>query len=47
MNTNILRYTLFGFAKDQEVDHTFVKFIIYYLTMIAGKINVVSDFRRI
>ena len=47
MNTNILRYTLFGSAKDQEVDHTFVKFIIYPLTMIAGKTIVLSDFYRI
>ena len=37
MNTNILPYSLFGSARDQEVDHTFVKFIIYPLTMIAVK----------
>ena len=35
MNTIILRYSLFGIAGGQEVDHTFVKFIIYTLTMIA------------
>ena len=32
---NILRYSLFGIAGGQEVDHTFVKFIIYSLRMIA------------
>ena len=26
MNINILRYSLFGIAGGQEVDHTFVKF---------------------
>ena len=35
MNINILRYSLFGIAGGKEVDHTFVKFIIYPLTMIA------------
>ena len=35
MNINILRYSLFGIAGGQEVDHTFLKFIIYPLTMIA------------
>ena len=35
MNINILRYSLFGIAGGQEVNHTFVKFIIYPLTMIA------------
>ena len=35
MNINILRFSLFGIAGDQEVDHTFVKFIIYPLAMIA------------
>ena len=28
MNINTLRYSLFGIAGDQEVDHTFVKFSI-------------------
>ena len=37
MNMNILRYSLFGIAGSQEVDHTFVKFIVYPLTMIALK----------
>ena len=44
MNTNILRYSFFGSARDQEVDHTFVKFNIYPLTMVAGKTIVLSDF---
>ena len=35
MNINILRYSLFGIAGGQEVDHVFVKFIIHPLTMIA------------
>ena len=35
MSINILRYSLLGIAGGQEVDHTFVKFIIYPLTMIA------------
>ena len=35
MNINIPRYSLFGIAGSQEVDHSFVKFIIYPLTMIA------------
>ena len=35
MNVNILRYSLFGIAGGQEVDHTFVTFNIYSLTMIA------------
>ena len=47
MNTNVLRFSLFGIARDQEVDHTFVKFIVHSLTMIEGKIIVLSDFRRI
>ena len=37
MNINILRYSLFGNAGVQEVDHTFVKIIVYPLTMIAFK----------
>ena len=39
MNINILRYSLFGIAKGQEVDHTFVKFILHPLTMIVGEIT--------
>ena len=35
MNINILRYSLFGIVGGQGVDYTFVKFIIYPLTMIA------------
>ena len=35
MNIYILRYSLFGFAGGQKVDHAFVKFIIYPLAMIA------------
>ena len=35
MNLNILRYSLFDIARGQEVDHTFIKSIIYPLTMIA------------
>ena len=35
MNINILRYSLFGIAGGQAVDHTSVKFIIYPRTMIA------------
>ena len=35
MNINILRYPLFGIAGGEEVDHTFVKFMIYPLAMIA------------
>ena len=35
MNINIPRYSLFGIAGGQEVDYTFVKFVIYSLTMIA------------
>ena len=31
MNMNILRYSLFGIAGDQKVDHTFGK--IYYLPL--------------
>ena len=31
----ILRYSLFGIAGGQEIDHTFAKFIISPLTMIA------------
>ena len=30
-----MRYSLVGIAGGQEVDHTFVQFIIYLLTMIA------------
>ena len=37
MNINILRSCFFGIAGDQEVDRTFVKFIIYSLTMTALK----------
>ena len=36
MNINVLWYSLFGIAGGQEVDHTFVKSIIYPLTMIAS-----------
>ena len=32
MNINILRYSLFGVAGGQEMDHTFLKLIIYPLT---------------
>ena len=34
MNINTLRYSLFGIAGDQEVDHTFVKlhFISEFIT---------------
>ena len=35
MNINTLRYSLFGIADGQEVDHAFVKFNIYPLTMFA------------
>ena len=35
MNINILRFSFFGIAGGQEVDHTFVKFIIYPFTMIG------------
>ena len=37
MNIDILRYSLFGIAGVQEVDHIFVKYSynIYPLTMIA------------
>ena len=35
MNINILRYFLCGIAGGQEIDHIFVKFVIYALTMIA------------
>ena len=35
MNINILRYSLFGIAGGQEIDHTFVKLTIHPLTMIA------------
>ena len=35
MSINILRYSLFVIAGGQEVDHTFVQFIIYPLTMIG------------
>ena len=31
MNINILRYSLFGIAGGQEVDHTFVKFTIRFV----------------
>ena len=37
MNIYILRYSLFGIAGGQEVDHTFVQFIIYPLAMIASR----------
>ena len=37
MNINILRYSLFGIARGQTVGHTFVKVIIYPLTVIALK----------
>ena len=37
MNINILRYSFFGIAGGQEVDHTFVKFIIYSLPTTALK----------
>ena len=39
MNINILCYSLFGIAGNQEADHTFAKFIIYPLTMIAFKLH--------
>ena len=32
---NILRYSFFGIAGGQEVNHTFVKFVIFPITMIA------------
>ena len=35
MNINILRYSLFGITGGQEVDRTFVEFIIFPLTKIA------------
>ena len=35
MNINILRYFFFGIAGGQDVNHTFVKFIIYLFTMNA------------
>ena len=35
MNINIWCYFLFGMAGGLEIDHTFVKFISYPLTMIA------------
>ena len=31
MNINILRYSLFGIAGDQEADHNFVKDILHVL----------------
>ena len=31
MNTNILRYSLFGVAEGQEIDYTFVKFTVYFV----------------
>ena len=31
MNINILRYSLFGIARDQDVGHTLVKFIVTVL----------------
>ena len=42
MKINILRYSLFGIAGSQEVDHIFVKFIIYPLKMIALKFKTVN-----
>ena len=36
MNANLLHYSLFGIAGGQEeVNHTYVKFVIYPFTMIA------------
>ena len=43
MNINILRYSLFGIAGGQEVIVTFLKFIIYPLTMIALLKNIIVD----
>ena len=45
MNINILHYSLYGIAGGQEIDHTFVKFIIHPLTMIAFslRINIFTD----
>ena len=37
MNINTFRYSLFGIAGGQEVDHTFVKFIIYPLTIVVNQ----------
>ena len=39
MNINILLYSLFSVAGDQEVDHTFVKFklIMFALPLFANK----------
>ena len=31
MNINILRYSLFGIAEGQEVDHTFVRFNKFFV----------------
>ena len=42
MNINTLRYSLFGIAGGQEVDHTFVKFIVYPLTMVAFNYTVAN-----
>ena len=38
MYINILRYSLFGIAESQELEHTFVKFVIYPLAMIAYRL---------
>ena len=43
MNINILRYSLFRIAGSQEVDHPFLKFIIYPLTTIALLILSIFD----
>ena len=39
MNINILRYSFFGITGGHEVDHVFVKYIIYPLPMIAFKLK--------
>ena len=36
MNIDILRYSLFSIAGGHKVDHTFVKFILYPLTIIES-----------
>ena len=37
MNINILRYSLFGIAVGQEVDHTFNKFIYFFQLLIYSQ----------
>ena len=46
MNVNILRYSLFGIAGGQEVDHILVKFIIYPLTLITLKTKINQKLRN-